>query len=137
MKGKGHVSWDPKPLVDLLQSRLVALAAEREHVLSLLRFHGVEEAKPSVRKQQDAPPADRKSNPFAARKNGPTERLLAVIGATPGMVYNEVVDAAIVGLVSESANPKGSVGSVLGTLVKSGKVVKIDGRYYLPGAEPK
>lgn len=132
-----------KALVDALRARLEDLEEEREAVLHMLRLYerGAVSAPPKrpaqARLRVAAAPAPAgdvgQSQLFEVREGGPTQRLMHVITQEPGLKYAEVLDRAQKGMETTADNPRRSLGSTLGTLVKRGKIARVDGQYYPPG----
>lgn len=114
-----------KRLEDAIRARVAEIDTERDHLVALLEHYG--NAAPTKRQ-----PAPSTASPprFEARASGLTERLLQVIQDTPGLIYREVLNGAEKGLVTNSNNPRRSLGSTLGSLVKKGKILKRQGKYY-------
>ena len=122
-------------LVEGMKLRLAEMDNERDHLLALIVLYD-----PSFR-AGEAPPATRDdavpAAPTAHRApvgeltpNGPTDRLLAVARASPGLTYAELVRRAAKGVVTKSPHPDRSVGSTLATLLKRGAIKRVDGKHY-------
>jgi len=116
-KDKG-VAW--------LRNRLVEIDAERDHIVALLRLYSNGSSPPA--KSADT---ETVGKPFKKRPAGPTDRLLDAVAEQPGLTYAKVLDLAEQGMASDAENPRASLGSTLGSLVKRNKVRKDEhGRYF-------
>jgi hypothetical protein len=128
-------------LAQAIRDRLAEIDGERKHLLALVRqYENGTSPTPPVQTRQKAPRPKTSPKTTGPRENegdGPTERVLKVIEANPGLRYGEIIKLAIQGMETEATNPQRSAGSVLGSLVKREKIEKVDGRYYLPGEAAK
>jgi len=114
-------------LAEAIRTRLREIDNERAQLVALLGYY----TNGTKTKEATPPPEGAPPRSFLPKAKGPTERIMEVINGQPGLKYGEVVTTAIEGLDTEAENPRRSVGSTLGSLVKRGKIHKDEeGRYY-------
>jgi hypothetical protein len=152
------VALAKKRLADIDHER-EELEAERNDLLALLRRYGVADGgsarengksphrvrhsrvvekakgtgrpKPTSRHRTLA--QQRGARPFRRMDGGPTDAILDALRKAPqGLRYSEVLQGAAETVQSHATDPTKSLGSVLTTLRKRGKVAYRDGKYYSP-----
>lgn len=121
-----------KHLTDAIRARVAEIDKERDHLVALLEYYGAAppEGRSATPPRRPSPSSQSRGRPFETRPAGPTERLIQVVDESPGMIYREVLDRAELGMDTKADNPRRSLGSTLGSLVKRGKIRKEDGKYY-------
>ena len=108
-------------LLERTRARLVKLDAEHALLIKLIALY-----------EQWPPTAPRERHKRVPNHlgTGVTDRLLAVVDESPGLRYRELVQQAVVGLVTTSQFPDRLVGSILSTMVKRRAIVRIDGLHF-------
>ena len=108
-------------LLENMRARLVEVDAERDALLALIALW---------EKWPLAEPLQRDKRVVNRLGTGVTDRLLTIVEESPGLRYRELVQQAIVGLVTTSQYPDRMVGSILSTMVKRRAIVRIDGLHF-------
>jgi hypothetical protein len=124
-----------KNLAKAIKDRLTEIDVERNSLVALLDLYTNVGAPASAKPASTQKPKRRaRGTGFERRKGGPTDRLMAAVRAHPGLPYAEVLDKAMEGMETEAENPRRSLGSTLGSLVKRGKIRRSEDKKYYPGA---
>jgi hypothetical protein len=116
-------------LAEAIRDRLSEIDVERDKLSALLSLYtsGVSEA---AKKPAAVQNGSTGQGQFERRSGGPTERLIETVRGNPGLSYGQVIDAASEGLDTRAKHPRRTLGSILGNLVKRGKIRKENRGYY-------